>query len=583
MSPNETRVAGAADPKTETTCSFVVAAAETAEAPFVQVPPGGPSSPVQQVSRFQVRKRLGQGGFGCVFLAFDPILARDVALKLPRDASSWTEEKVQRFLEEARNAARLKHPHVITIYDAGRCENNGVFIAMEYVEGSTLAERLLTSGKLSIPETVRICSQVADAIHKGHNLRLFHRDLKPANILIDSAGNAKVCDFGLALHEDSQGDRRGEISGTLPWMSPEQLRGESHHLDGRSDIWSLGVILYECLAGRRPFRGDTKEEVRDQILTRDPTPIRQLDDSIPAALDDLCRKCLMRHVSDRVPTAFDFRNTLIGYDQGNRRTKRRFVPAVIVTLVVCAVVIFVSRFIPRAPEQPARNDSATGVVAANTVTPIPTPIRTTPQVIDLLSEAPKPTVFDDADIRSNYAYNESLRRLTIASANWSLFTCGAHPPQMRLDVATVHNSPPAMTGVFWGLHSEAGENGLTVQFCLAATVTPDTNRPAGAIIKLLRLIIDNDIRGRPACRKISEIARSTANVDWSIPLAVEFEVATGKLADLSIQGAHVALPLRASPPDWEVFSTGECGVIAAQSQAQVVFTRILLVPNTEEE
>src|SRR5262249_2043637 len=153
-------------------------------------------------------------------------------------------------------AARLKHPHVITVYDVGCCSETGVFIAMEYVEGETLAQRL-SRGRPGILETLRWCAQIAAAIHEGHKLKLVHRDLKPSNILLDRAGNVKVCDFGLALHEDAQHDRRGEVSGTHPYMSPEQVHGNSHLLDGRTDIWSMGVILYECLAGSRPFRGET--------------------------------------------------------------------------------------------------------------------------------------------------------------------------------------------------------------------------------------------------------------------------------------------------------------------------------------
>lgn len=262
-----------------------------------------------QVGRFQIRKKLGQGGYGSVYLAYDPTLEREIALKLPRQRNVWSPLQTQAFLKEARIAARLKHPHVTTIYDAGVCDEHGIFIAMEYVAGETLAQRL-RRGKLSVAETVRLCEQVAEAIHQGHKLGLVHRDLKPANILLDDAGNAKVCDFGLALEENAHRSERGDVSGTWPYMSPEQIEGKTGQLDGRSDLWSLGVILYECLAGRRPFPGETFEQIRQEVLARDPKPLRQLDDAIPPALDELCRKCLQRDLSQRIRTAHDVSQTL---------------------------------------------------------------------------------------------------------------------------------------------------------------------------------------------------------------------------------------------------------------------------------
>jgi hypothetical protein len=541
-------------------------------------PPETAAGPVPtQILRFRILRPLGSGGFGCVYLAYDPTLDREIALKVPRESAGWADDQTQKFLEEARIAARLKHPHVIAIYDAGRTEDGGVFIAMENVAGESLAERL-KRGKLSVPETVRILGQVADAMRHAHKLNLLHRDLKPSNILLDHSGNAKVCDFGLALHEDAQHDHRGEISGTLAYMSPEQIDGNSHLLDGRSDIWSLGVILYECLSGRRPFRGGDWQQTREEILTRDPKPLRQLDDSIPEALDDLCRKCFRRNVPDRLPTAQDFRQALTGTERENGPAKRRLTLAAMGAVLFCAALAAGGGWYFFGNPQPAA-EHGDGAGDGRPATPATGPADRTTR--DLLAQEPRPVVFEASDPQSVVTYSGPFRRLTVGSLYWAAFACGEQLRDMRLNVSTTHGPEPATAGVFWGLHPEVQSGGVAQQSCVGVVVEPAEDSSQPATVRFYRLVIANSHSGSPAIESTHEIANAPVAVRWKAPVDLQLHVTAGKLVALTVQGTALDLPPRFNA-DWAAYSEGECGLLAAQSVHHVVFTQAVLQPLLKE-
>jgi serine/threonine protein kinase/formylglycine-generating enzyme required for sulfatase activity len=286
------------------------------------IPPPSPDASTavpQQIGRYRVDLILGEGGFGRVYLARDEELGRLVAVKTPRRARIASPEDVEEYLAEARILAGLEHPHIVPVYDAGRTEDGLCFVVSRFIEGSDLAKRMARS-RASAVESADITAAVAEALHYAHTRGLVHRDVKPANILVDAAGKAYLADFGLALKEEDFG-KEGGLAGTPAYMSPEQARREGHRVDGRSDIFSLGVVLYELLTGRRPFQGDSVASVLEQIIAVEARPPRQVEDGIPKELERICLKALAKRASERYTTARDMADDLryfIGRAAGDR-------------------------------------------------------------------------------------------------------------------------------------------------------------------------------------------------------------------------------------------------------------------------
>jgi tRNA A-37 threonylcarbamoyl transferase component Bud32 len=254
--------------------------------------------------RYEILGKLGAGAFGEVYEAKDTTLGRKVAIKRIRlDAFAEgpeLEEVKQRFVREAQTAAKLRHPNVVTIHDIA-ARGSSSFMVMELVEGRTLQAILREKGRLSLPETLRILDQAADALDFAHAQGVVHRDVKPANLMVEPSGRVKVMDFGIAK-ASSSGDitKTGAIMGTPNYMSPEQARGDK--VDGRADLFSLGCILYESLSGRRPFLGDSLTAILMKILTEPPPPIDFAALSLPAPLGDVVRRVLAKEPSERFPS-----------------------------------------------------------------------------------------------------------------------------------------------------------------------------------------------------------------------------------------------------------------------------------------
>lgn len=254
------------------------------------------------LGRYRLLRELGRGTFGTVWLAQDEQLDRKVAIKIPRQMAAG-ESEGDEFAQEARIAAQLKHPGIVAVFDVQRLASGEWIVVMEYIEGKTLADSL-KENRCTPNQAAAWAAQIADALHAAHRQSLVHRDLKPANILLDWLGQPHIADFGLAVTEDLQRSLAGNLAGTLVYMSPEQIRGETHRLDGRADIWSLGVILYEMLTGKRPF-GGKRDELFDEIQNRQPRPPRQIDERIPLELERICLKCLSKEPERRYSNAAD--------------------------------------------------------------------------------------------------------------------------------------------------------------------------------------------------------------------------------------------------------------------------------------
>ncbi len=229
---------------------------ETAAGPFEAGETTGPEDETlpRPLGRFVCCELLGVGMFGKVYLARDDRLGREVAIKIPRRDVIESPATAEASLAEAKHAAQLRHPAIVMVYDVVTLEDGTIFVVMEYIEGSTLRQ-MMKNGPLAPGWVAGLIVQVADALQYAHTKKFVHRDIKPANILIDRLGQPHVADFGLAVNQTTQPGRSGELAGTVPYMAPEQVRGEAHRLDGRTDVWALGVILYELLTRRRPFTG----------------------------------------------------------------------------------------------------------------------------------------------------------------------------------------------------------------------------------------------------------------------------------------------------------------------------------------
>jgi serine/threonine-protein kinase len=265
--------------------------------------------------RYRIVRKLGTGGMANVYLAEDQELGRSVAIKILDDRHASDEQFVERFRREAKNAASLSHPNIVSIYDRGEAEGT-YYIAMEFLDGRTLKELLVRFGTPPIRIAVGYTRQILAALAFAHKFGLVHRDIKPHNVLVDSSGHVKVTDFGIARSEASQMTEAGSIIGTAQYLSPEQARGAP--VDQRSDIYSVGVLLYELLTGSVPFTGDTPVEIAMKHLSQVPRPPSKKRPDVPRGLDLAVVRALAKDPDERYQTAEEMDAELARIEQGLR-------------------------------------------------------------------------------------------------------------------------------------------------------------------------------------------------------------------------------------------------------------------------
>jgi len=251
--------------------------------------------------RIEVGDLLGEGGFGVVFKGHDPLLHRDVAIKAMHPGRVRDAGAASRLLDEARLVATAEHPHIVPLYEAGQ-RDGLVYLVMRYFPDGTLAERLRERGPLTPAEVVRLGTEVADALAAAHARGVIHLDIKPENILLDAEGHAAVTDFGIArLAEAAAASPDGMVSGTPHYMSPEQASGDA--VDGRSDLYALGVVLFEAATGSRPISGSSAANIRANQVTQSPVEISAVAPELPSALGTIIMQALAKEPERRWPSA----------------------------------------------------------------------------------------------------------------------------------------------------------------------------------------------------------------------------------------------------------------------------------------
>jgi DNA-binding beta-propeller fold protein YncE len=300
-------------------------------APHSLLPSGDQPPPTQpahltglpeQIGRFQVRSRLGAGAFGTVYLAYDPQLDREVALKVPQGDTLDSPKLVQRFLCEAKAAARLRHSHIVAIHEAGYAAPH-YYIASAFIEGRTLS-RAIEEGKLTFRQQAEIVRDLAEALAYAHEKGIVHRDVKPANIMLDAGGQAHLMDFGLAHRQDSTQKltQEGAFLGTPAYVAPEQAVGASGDALPVSDQYSVGVVLYEMLCGQPPFSGPP-EIVIFNAIHREPAAPRQLNPQVPRDLETICLKAMSKQPAERYPSCQELADDLRRWLDGEPILARR--------------------------------------------------------------------------------------------------------------------------------------------------------------------------------------------------------------------------------------------------------------------
>ena len=471
--------------------------------------------------RYEARRELGRGAFGKVYLGFDPQLNRHVAIKAPKFTARDDQSRTQ-FLLEARQLAALKHPGIVSVYDIS-VDGEQCFIVSDYLEGPNLHD-WLKGRRIEWPQAVQICIKIADALAHAHANRIVHRDLKPANIIMTGGDNPVLVDFGLAISDSSStGDERGIVTGTPAYMSPEQARGEGHRIDGRTDIYTLGVMMYLMLTGRLPFTARRVDELLQQVQKDEPQPPRQLNPIIPRELEKICLTAMAKSLRHRYTTAGDMADDL-----------RKVVPTSGATLESIAMPMpeTIAPIVPHVVTPPPQT----------IVKPAELPVATLPQPIEVQVDSNLASGNRSSSIRRSGSSSSGRRireaerrRVTVVKFSCDVFTSeeilesldAEEQEEILKDFQQLCREVSIMCG---GTIAQITEDGLRACFGYPIALEDATQRAIRAAMKLIERMV-------PLCDK----TRRKHKVELTAIAAVHSDHAvvqdTGEEGSLSIVGS----------------------------------------------
>lgn len=470
------------------------------------------------VGRYRLDVAIGHGASGDVWKGFDPELNRAVAIKLPRKKTRSGFDVMLQFRDEARRASSLNYEGIVPVYDIGQV-GNSVFIVSEFIDGPTLSERI-KAGPISREESVRIVAHLARSLHQAHRAGLVHRDIKPSNVLMRPDGSPAITDFGLAISEQEQLTAGDGVVGTAAFMSPEQARGEGRLVDGRSDLYGLGVILFQLLTGRLPFQYKTSSDLLDQIIHREVRPLRSIDDTIPPALERICLRCLAKGVRDRYSTGRDLADDLQNWNTAPKRMSRSVMAAI--ALLVSAVLLGTAQFGFTVKPKDATTPIVPSVPEAGS-------LARTDKWLELLDQPLEKVAYLKAGPSTGFLLDTSKRTLSVQSGKGFL-TVLATPhkgrPPFRIRSSISMDEWIGTAGFVWGITDDLAALPKKQRYCFVLIIQRmDPNLPAYLILH--RLTVGEmflDLFDVQWVNTTNELARKPIEMPKTQSITLEFEI-----------------------------------------------------------